>query len=77
MDQTTSISTELATDTRPVVECIRQNPGVSVAQTINSLTATWGEVVRRLFVVSGVLLGLPDELADEFIITYEEYVVFC
>lgn len=49
--QTTSISAELATDTRPVVEYLRQNPGASVAQTINSLGATWGEVVRRLFVV--------------------------
>lgn len=46
---TTSISAELATDTRLLVEYIKNHPGASVAEIINNLGTTWGEVVRQLF----------------------------
>lgn len=48
---TTSISAELATDTRPVVEYIRDHPGASMAEIVNSLGGAWGDAVRQLFVL--------------------------
>jgi len=47
----TSIAAELATDTRPLVEAVRENPGVSMAGLLRLLGGGWPETVRNLFVL--------------------------
>lgn len=47
----TSIADELATDTRPMVEAVREHPGESVGGLVNLLAQGWGDAVRQLFVL--------------------------
>ncbi len=49
--RSTSITEEIATDTRPMVEAVRDNPGESVAGLVNLLAGGWGDAVRQLFVL--------------------------
>lgn len=47
--RSTSIVEELNTDTRRMVQAVRENPGASVARLVNMLGENWGEAVRQLF----------------------------
>lgn len=48
---TTSVAMELATDTRPVVEAVRANPGLSLDELLRLLGNGWPEAIRNLFVL--------------------------
>lgn len=50
--RSSSITEELNTDTRPLVEAVKEFPGSSVAKIINQVSSTWGDVVRNLFALS-------------------------
>jgi hypothetical protein len=47
--RSSSITEELNTDTRPLVEAIKDTPGSSVSNVINQVSSSWGDVVRNLF----------------------------
>lgn len=47
----TSIAAELATDTRPLVEAVRRNQGISIHDLLDMLAASWGDAVRQMFVL--------------------------
>ena len=49
--RSSSITDELNTDTRPLVDAVRHNPGSSIAQIIEGISSTWGDVIRNLFVM--------------------------
>ncbi|MBC7326477.1 MAG: hypothetical protein H5T99_14395, partial [Moorella sp. (in: Bacteria)] len=46
-----SIALELATDTRPVVEAVRANPGLSLEELLRCLGESWPGAIRHLFVL--------------------------
>lgn len=47
--RSSSITEELNTDTRLLVDTVREAPGSSVAKIINQISSTWGDVLRNLF----------------------------
>lgn len=47
--RSSSITEELNTDTKPLVDAIKNSPGSSVANVINQISSSWGDVVRNLF----------------------------
>lgn len=47
--RSSSITEELNTDTKPLVDAIKKSPGSSVARLINQVSFSWGDVVRNLF----------------------------
>ncbi len=44
-----SVAAELATDTRPLVEAVRRNQGISIHDLLDLLAGNWGDAVRQLF----------------------------
>ncbi|MGB9905260.1 MAG: hypothetical protein ACPLQO_11440, partial [Desulfotomaculales bacterium] len=47
----TSVALELATDTRPVVEAVRLNPGIPLEELLRLLGDDWAGAIRHLFVL--------------------------